>query len=124
MAKNQFMIGADFEGMSFLFTLSITSPLYNFKPYSNADDLGDSSVKGSGWPIAEWYWAYLSEDERDALKTFCPNLSKEVYIRTLNDHLEWTNYRVMMIWPVEAEDRQVGSSMKFQLIFRVLEELA
>lgn len=124
MAVYDYSIGLTEVGLTSLATLGVTWPLQTFKPFSKAVENGAGGVKGQGWPIAEWVWGFLEEDERDALKALCPGLSVEVYIRTLNADLDWRTYRALMIWPTEAEDRQVGSSMKFQLVFRIKEELA
>lgn len=122
MAKYQYAIGTTAGDMTYLFALNITAPLANFKPYNQVVELGDGSVIGMGWSVAEWYWSFLTEEERDLLRTYCPALSAEVYIRTLDENLDWRNYRALMIWP-EAEDRQVGASMKFQLTFRIREDV-
>lgn len=122
MARYQFAIGTTAGNMRYLFDLDIIAPLSNFKPYSQAVELGDGSVKGMGVPVSEWYWAFVSEEERDILKGYCPGLSAEVFIRTLDDNLDWRDFRALMIWPVESEDRQVGASMKFQLTFRIRED--
>lgn len=123
MTRYQYAIGTTANNMQYFFDLKITAPLSNFKPYNQVDELGDGTIKGMGWPIAEWWWAFISETERDLLKTYCPGLSKEVFIRTLDDALDWHDYRAVMVWPTESEDRQVGASMKFQLIFRIREDL-
>ena len=124
MAKYEYAIGTTASNMEYLFKLDIIPPLSNFKPYNQAVELGDGSIKGMGWQVAEWYWSFVSEEQRDLLKAYCPGLSAEVFIRTLDDALDWRDYRALMIWPVEAEDRQVGASMKFQITFRIREDIS
>jgi len=119
-----YMIGATYESMAYLETLKIVAPLQAFKPYAIAVERGDGAVLGQGWAQVKWYWSFISEAERDILKGYCTGLSAEVYIRTLDEELDWHTYRTVMIWPVEAEDRQVGASIKFELTFRIKEEIA
>lgn len=119
---------ADFEiGISYI-TLtnieSLTTPLElpksEYFPYARTVNKGNGGKRGVGFPMASWRFAVITVEQRDQLKTFCPDASGEVYIRTkLNDDT-YAAFTATMIWP-EGEPRWLGGyKQNYEIIFRNL----
>jgi len=104
-------------------TVPVHWPLQTFQSYSVEKGLGSGLSKGLGWSICTWNFGFLSKNQRDQLKQFCPNLSVSLYIRTLDDDLDWHDYSCKMKWPFDAEERTCGRSLKVTLVFYALDEL-
>jgi len=103
----------------------VRAPYQSFKPHSKVVALGDGTTRGVGWPVAEWHFSVIPKAERDILKALVPSpaLSAEVYLRTLNEDLEWHTYRAVMAWPPDPPDVQNDSSLKLTIEFKILEEI-
>ena len=123
MARYQYALASLTQGLQYLFNLGIPAPKQAYQKYAKTYILGDGTTRGAGLPKVEWYWGFIEKEARDALKVFCPNGSAEVYVRTLNDELEWHTYRAVMIWPVGPPDIANDASLKFALTFRILEQI-
>jgi hypothetical protein len=121
MARYEYAIGTTVESMQYLFQLKVKAPKQAFNPYSRLLSTNDGGEDGTGWPVAEWYYSFLTQTERDTLKTFCPGQSADVYVRTLNDDLEWTTYRAKMLWQFEAPEINNNATIRLTLRFRLLE---
>jgi hypothetical protein len=115
MAAYDFKLGTSVGGLRTLDSLSITNPKPYFHPFTQEINLANSTVMGHGWPMAEWVWGYLADQDRAALRVFCPGASASVFIRTTNDALTYKNYSAVMIWPTPPEDRQAGRVVGFTL---------
>ena len=129
----EFKIGTTQGGMAYLeeLTVPVMPPRYIFRPYSQALDLGDGSVRGGGWISTDWIWNADSNDfipvaSRNQLRVFCPGASAEVFIQTYtNDQDPVTPFgsnlvkmfRAIMIWP-EEEKREAATRQDFMLKFR------
>ena len=121
MAHN-YEIGTTYGGMENLadLTTAVPAPKSSFRDYSQYIDLGNSTVRGSGFSVAIWRWSTLpTRAQRDQLKTFCSGASASVYIRTRkNDTTDaYEYYTATMVWP-EVEDREWGWRRDFQIEFR------
>jgi len=81
-------------------------PDWSYSPYSREDVLGDGSVRGSGYPIAEWHFGYLTLAEYNALKAYCSGKSASVYMVTRTNGatstLGYGTYGAVMIWPTNV----------------------
>lgn len=102
----------------------ITATKSTFHPYSVMLPLGDGTVRGAGWPTAEWRWGFLSQAQRDALRAFCSGASASVYIRTrINDTSDAYKYfTATIIWPIESEERDAGRRLDFVIQFQKMVE--
>lgn len=84
---------------------------------------------GRGYPIATWYWAALTTEQRAILRTFCPGLSAEVYIETPTNEItlcgeqEFIQCAAIMHWPSSDEDIQSEKAIGFSLKFTHLVEV-
>jgi len=116
-----FEIGTTLEGMTNLESLTtpITPPKSEYLPYARTVNLGNGGKRGTGSPVAVWNFPLLTVDERDQLKTFCPDASGNVYIRTkLNDD-SYADFSATMLW-TDTEDRWYGVKRNYQIVFRNL----
>lgn len=126
MAIQQYMIGSTQVGMTNLESLTtpVHPPKSSFVPYTTGYDLGDGSVRGSGWVAATWTWNVISQAERDQLRIFCTGASANVFIKTrCNDSNDaYKTYQAVMIWPQE-EARDARRRTSFVIQFRALIEV-
>lgn len=101
--------------------LGLAAPKSTFRPYSQAQKLGDATIRGGGWPLAEWQWGFMRRANRDSLRAFCTGASRQVIIRTRqNDSADaYANYRAVMVWP-EEEKRDAGRRIEFVVKFQAL----
>lgn len=116
-----FEIGLTEIGMTNIEALAepLDPPKSEYLPYARTVNLGDGRKRGIGSPVAIWNFPLLTVEQRDQLKTFCPNAAGVVFIRTkLNDDT-YADYQGTMIWP-EDEDRWYGIKRNYQIVFRNL----
>lgn len=120
----------DYEGVNLvnledLSTTEVDAPKSSFSEYSQPIALGDGTVRGAGWPTAQWRWGFLTQTQRDKLRTFCTTMSNDVYIRTRkNDTLdEYDYYSGVMRWPIGEEDKHAGKRLDFVLLFQTMVEI-
>lgn len=120
----EYAIGATVDTVDYLFDLDISAPRQSYQPFSSHLELPDGSLRGMGFPVILWDYAYLEPDEATQYRALCPNGSGEVHIRSLDDGLVWRTYRANMMWPTEEPDVTIDHRMKVTLRFRVLEQIA
>lgn len=123
MARYQYALGTTESNLQYLFELKVKPPRQLYKPYSRILSLDDGTEKGTGWAVSEWYWAYLSDAEWTVLRTYCGGLSGEVYVRTLDEELNWHTYRAIMVMPTEPPDVENDARMKVLVMFKLLEQV-
>jgi hypothetical protein len=105
---------------------SVPDPQQTFKPYYESVNTGSGLVVGRGWAQDRWDFGYLKDAQRNALKAFCPNGSAIVYIQTYNDNLAtpaWKQYRAVMVWTNEGEERRNDKRLKLVVLFKLLEDV-
>lgn len=125
--RYQYGLGTTELNVQYLFNLGIPSPRNGFKPYSRAIVTGNLGMLGQGYATDTWDWSVIYDTSRNILRGYCPNLSAPVYVRTYNDSLAtpaWELYRSIMVWMLEAEDRQNASRLKLSVTFRLLEKIS
>lgn len=94
-----------------------------FQFYSVALPLEDGGVRGGGWRKAMWRWQFLTQAQRDALRTYCTGASADVYIktRTVDNSDAYVIYSAKMIWPgPDPEQRDALRRIEFELNFQAL----
>lgn len=123
MPTKEFALSDNPTPLNYLVEYKIPYPLQHYQRFSEAVIAADGSVVGRGWPVISWYWSFLDREYRDILKTFCPDSSAEVYVRTQDEELDWHTYRCKMNWPVQSPDIQNNFSMKLNIFFLVLEQM-
>jgi hypothetical protein len=123
MASYEYKVGTSADSMVLLSTLGVPAPHHNFVPYSTERVLGDGSTKGLGWPEDEWYWGFLKQAQRDALRAYVPDRGAHIFVRTLvDDGLTWTDFECEAEW-MKQEDRVAGRRMGFSLKLRAMVEV-
>jgi hypothetical protein len=122
-----FEIGTTPETMTNLASLSpaIPAPKVRYRPYSKLLNLGNGLTRGAGWAVAEWRWGFLSQAQRDKLRTFCTGASAQIYIKTkTNDNSDaYKTFSCVVDWPIESEERDTGRRIDFILSFKKLVEV-
>lgn len=116
-----FEIGTTELGMTNIeeLTTPLILPKSEYFPYARTVNKGNGGKRGIGYPMATWNFGILTLEERDQLKTFCPDASADVYINTkLNDDT-YATFQATMIWP-ENEDRWYGDKRNYTILFRNL----
>ena len=102
----------------------LPAPRSTFSPHSQYLRLGDGSVRGGGWATATWRWGFLTQAQRDQLRTFCTDASASVYIkpRKNDNSAAYQVYAATMIWPQEEERETSGKRLDFVVEFTNLQE--
>lgn len=122
MALYSYEIGATGPGLVNVESLTVPLPAPKgiFQDYTEVIELGDGTVRGVGFPAAVWRWGFLTQAQRDQLRTFCTGASNEVYIKTrTNDSADsYGLYTAVMVWPTEEKDAQ--RRLDFAVLFRHL----
>jgi len=116
-----YQIGTTYGGLTNLESLTtpVAPPKSSFIPYSQSLALGSGSVRGGGWATAIWSWGFLTQAQRNQLRTFCTGKSASVYINTRkNDTSDaYQVYTAVMVWPDE-EIKDHGFRTDFQIVFQ------
>lgn len=114
---------AAFTGVNLINVEDLTTPVLppkgTFQLFSQYTRLGSALVRGSGWSTAKWAWGFLSNDQRDQLRTFCALVaSNDVYIRTRNNENtdEFAYYSATLVWP-QGEEKLIAKRFDFSLAF-------
>lgn len=123
-----FMIGTTMSGGSYpiinleALPVPVIPPGSTFSPYANTVDLADGSKRGVGAPVATWHWGFLRQVQRDQLRTFCLDVTSQVYIRTYTKDNQSAPkyYRAKMHWPVVAEETFATRRLDFKIEFTQL----
>ncbi len=128
MSLYQYEIGLTSGAMTNVENLvtGFPAPKSVFRPYSSYVTLGDGTVKGVGFPEAEWKWGFLKWNVfgttyRDALSSIITIPSSFVYIKTRkNDSSDsYVTYYAIAVWPKE-ENRESERRIDFTILFKFL----
>jgi len=123
---SEFKIGATLGGITSLDILPtpVLDPTTDFKPYSKLIDLGSGLKRGAGYATAKWIYGYITEAQRNQLRTFCTGASAEVFIRTRTRDTSgstlFKTFKAVMTWP-EQEDYRNSRRTDFIISFSRLE---
>ena len=103
-------------------TVNVSYPKSTYVPYSSEQQLISGLVRGVGYPVASWIWGAISREERDALRSFCPNKSASVYIRTktMDTADSYGTFSAVMVWDTENEQRDTQRRLEFKITFQTL----
>lgn len=105
----------------------VFDPDWSFQPFATSIELADGTVKGQGFPIAKWRFNHISEENREVLKDFCPNLSALVYIETPTNESDlygtvFKQYQAVMRWTDTDEDKAADRTLGMIITFTHLIE--
>ena len=127
--NSEYKIGAVSGSMMYLSalvvsgsTVPVADPKSTYVPYSSEQQLVSGLVRGVGYPVATWIWGVITREERDALRTFCPYKSANVFIRTktMDSEDSYANYSAVMVWDTENEQRDTQRRLEFKITFQTL----
>lgn len=126
--NTDFQIATTLGGLTTLYALGITNPFPIYKPGVQAIKLGDNSARTLGSPLLEWHWGFLSQSQRDTLRTYIPGASAPLYIITptteniAGDPNAAQTYFCQAWWPAPntPEAPQNGRRLEFVLTFKQL----
>ena len=121
MPLYSYQIGTTYGGLTNVESLAtpLNAPKSTFTEYSQNIALGSGAVRGGGWAVATWNWGFLTQAQRNQLRTFCTGKSASIFIQTRkNDTSDaYQVYTAVMVWPDE-EDKDHGIRLNFQVVFR------
>ena len=103
----------------------LDAPKSTFVDFSQVIQLGDGTIRGAGWPTSEWHWDFMSQAQRNQLRTFCTGASAAVYIRSRenDDSDAYQYYTATMVWPHPPPEKQLGKRLDFAVTFQNMVEL-
>ena len=115
-----FEIGPDISHMTNYFDLGVSYPKTAYHPAAGTVDLDDYTQRLTGLPSVVQAWTVLPQVARDALRTYCPNGTAPVVIRTrTNDNsAEFLYYAATMVWPSLSEEYDAKFRTQFNITFR------
>ena len=121
MTRSLFMIGITYGAIANLDTFGppIPPPKSTFSQYSGLVQLANGTTRGMGTPIATWRWGFLSQEQRDRLRLFCPTSSATVFIRTYTKESADVTayYQAVMHWPALEEEVDTTRRIDFVVKF-------
>ena len=95
----------------------------HFERYALYRLAGDGRKKGYGLPRTKWEWGFITQEERDQLKTFFPLESNTVFIKTRLPDDSFATYEAIGNW-IEQEGNFGGGYVKNLVIeFTFMEAL-
>ena len=80
--KTDFQIGATLGGLVTLDSLGIPMPHPVYKAGVSKVKLGSNAARLLGAPTVEWTWGFLTQSQRDTLRTYVPGASADLFIIT------------------------------------------
>jgi len=120
-AALDYKIGTSTDYLATFDELGIVAPFQEpFTPFGIEVDANDSLVYGHGFPTTGMRWGFISQAERNTLKTYCPGKSAVVYVRLRDDDWSYVYCKAVMIWQAEQAP-QNGYILDFSIQFRILE---
>lgn len=120
MSQYQYMIGATEGTMELLPIAGIrAAPQAGYRPYAGTITLGDGTLRGQGYPIVTWHYAFVTVAERDVFFDLLDEgaLSGEAFIRTRLPDSTWATFQCVMNMPTGEENLQVGKILGFDVEF-------
>lgn len=113
-------IGLTTGTLAKLSTLNVPEPDIVPVQYSKYLELGDGTIRGSGWLRCEWRWAHIEVDEVRVLQLYCPGVTSTVYIKTVKSAASMEVYQATMVWP-QTEQAEINDCYEdFVIEFRKL----
>src|SRR5215207_5905516 len=98
----EYKIGATEMDMDLLPDRGIrAAPQSGYRPYADAVSLGDATLRGQGYPVVTWHWAFVTVAERDIFLDFLDAgaLSGECFIRTRLPDNTFSTFQCVMNLP-------------------------
>jgi len=116
-----YAIGTTVANMQTLDILGIVSPFQDaYVPYTVEVPAADMLTYGHGFAQTAFHWGFITQAQRDTLKTFCSGKSATVFIRILDDSWSWVYCKASMIWQPETPPSN-GLILDFSINFLIIE---
>lgn len=116
-----YAIGTTTGNMQTFDILGVIAPFQEpFVPFTVEIAAADSLVYGHGWSRTKMHWGFISQEQRNTLKTFCTGKSASVYIRVKDDSWQWVYCQATMIWQ-EENPPDNGYILDFSVLFNIIE---
>jgi hypothetical protein len=120
-AATTYEIGAALGSIATLPSMGIPGVQSEFIDFATSDTLASGQIRARGFPQAEWYCGYLTSDQFDTLRAFCPGASATVCIATMNNDREFVRYDCIMKVPERYKIRK-NEPQDFTITFTHLVE--
>ena len=114
----QYKIGATEETLELLPAAGIrAAPQAGYRPYAFTIQLGDGTLRGQGYPIVTWHWAFVTVAERDVFVDMLDAgaLSGPAFIRTRLPDNTWATFECIVNMPTGEENLSVGKIINFDV---------
>lgn len=120
--RSNYEIGLNLGSMVNIETV-VTNPPFqdSYVTARLAIDQADSLVSEHGWGETSWKWGFITLDDRNALKVYCPNKSTELYVRVRGSSGAFVYCKAVMVWPTTEEPPVVSRVLDFGVNFRIIE---
>jgi hypothetical protein len=123
-----YKIGTTLGGMQELGAIlspegAVFDPDSSFQDFATAIELADGTLKGQGFPVAKWRFKFLSDENRQVLKSYITGLSGPVFIHTPTNESDlygvmiWDDFSAIMKWTEEDEDKQAAKTLDLLITF-------
>lgn len=101
-----YKIGTTYGGMVTLASLNIPDPKSSYYEETTRRKLASGKFRGLGPARVLWHWGFLTQAQRDTIRTYMATLSDEVFIESRkNDNSDvFDEFRVYSLWPEENKD--------------------
>jgi hypothetical protein len=116
-----YALGSSLGTLQTFHELGLMAPYQEpYVPYSVEVEAGDALVYGHGWATTGLHWGFISQTDRNLLKSYCPGKSAIVYIRLRDDDWDWCVCKAVMLWQPETPPI-TGTIVDFSIKLRILE---
>lgn len=127
-SNDDFKIGTTLGGIVTLASLGITNPHPIYGTGVQSIKLGNNAARTIGRPVLLWAWGFISQQERDTLRTYIPGASAQLYVRSVTTEKISSvpnaaqTFLSQAWWPApnQPEDPQAGRRLEFVITFRQL----
>lgn len=122
MPRYNFEIGTSLGSMANIETV-VTNPPFQDTYVTGrlVLDQADGLVSAHGWDETAWRWGFITQTDYNALKTYCPNKSAELFVRVRGGTGAFVYCKAVMIWPQEPQPPIVGRILDFGVDLRIIE---
>jgi len=114
-------IGSVLTDMDTFQQLGIEAPFQGaYVPFTVLAPAHDALVYGHGFEATALHWGFISQAQRNTLKSYCPGKSAVVFMRVRDDDWQWVYIKAHMIWQEEQPPNN-GYILDFSVVLIVIE---